>query len=268
MAAIDLVVTDLDGTLWDAQPSLHPRTRRALDELAERGTPLLVATGRRVHSARSALAGVGLQPPAVMLNGAIGLDLATGDRFHRQVFAREEASVILQAFLAHNLRPCVYVEHEDVSVLVDPSPSTHPDHLASFTDESRTVELCEAIESLPIQHFAVIGIDRQPAQAVHEALRDAGSTHLYDDRQFGGSSLTVGPSGLSKWSGVAAYCDMAGLDAGRVLAIGDGPNDVELLRGAAIAVVPADGHPDAIAQADHVVPPARDGGWSELLELL
>ena len=53
-----------------------------------------------------------------------------------------------------------------------------------------------------------------------------------------------------------------------MLAIGDGPNDRELLAGAAIAVAPADGHPDVVRDADHVVGSPRDGGWAEILDLM
>jgi len=83
---IELVVTDLDGTLWDEDERLHPRTAAAITELDRRGIDLLVATGRRVTSTRDPLARAGLHPPAVVLNGALGLDLATATRFHRQTF--------------------------------------------------------------------------------------------------------------------------------------------------------------------------------------
>ena len=65
-----------------------------------------------------------------------------------------------------------------------------------------------------------------------------------------------------------AYCRHAGIDPERALAIGDGPNDVELLTAAAVAVAPANGHPAARDAADHLVGPAADGGWAELVGLL
>jgi hydroxymethylpyrimidine pyrophosphatase-like HAD family hydrolase len=52
------------------------------------------------------------------------------------------------------------------------------------------------------------------------------------------------------------------------MAIGDGPNDIELLANAAVAVVPGDAHPAARLLADHVVGRAADGGWADILEIL
>ena len=53
-----------------------------------------------------------------------------------------------------------------------------------------------------------------------------------------------------------------------MLALGDGPNDVELLDGAAVRLVPQGSHPAALERADHVVGSARAGGWAEVLDHL
>ena len=82
MTAIDLVVTDLDGTLWEHPDHTPARTLEAVAEVESRGIPLLVATGRRLGSTRRPLEAIGLRPPAVMLNGSLGVQLASDERFH------------------------------------------------------------------------------------------------------------------------------------------------------------------------------------------
>jgi len=51
-----MVVTDLDGTLLDSDGRLSERNRRTLRELGAQGVLRVVATGRNLHSARSAIA--------------------------------------------------------------------------------------------------------------------------------------------------------------------------------------------------------------------
>jgi hydroxymethylpyrimidine pyrophosphatase-like HAD family hydrolase len=82
----------------------------------------------------------------------------------------------------------------------------------------------------------------------------------------GGMTLTVRPPGISKWQGVLAWCADQGLDPDRVLAVGDGQNDVELLEAARVACVVADGCDAALALADHVLDPADAGGWAAVLD--
>jgi hydroxymethylpyrimidine pyrophosphatase-like HAD family hydrolase len=67
---------------------------------------------------------------------------------------------------------------------------------------------------------------------------------------------------------VLAYCSHRGVDPTRVLALADGPNDVELLDNAAIRLVPEVAHPAAKARADHLIPAAAAGGWRHVLDHL
>lgn len=266
--AIQLVVTDLDGTLWDGTEFVHERTLKAWAEVERRGVPVLVATGRRVASTMGPLAGFDLRPAAVCLNGALGLDLADGRRFHRDSIEAAAAAAVLAAFRDQGLQPCVYVDRDDVAVYVDAAPSTHPEHLASFGTECATDDLARVCAQETVLGFSVLGLPEEHLAAVAAALDGVGVAHLSPDRGYGGHTLTVAGPTMSKWNGVVAYCAERDLDPGRVLAIGDGPNDAELLAAAAVSVVPADGHRTALELADHVVAAAVDGGWAEILDLL
>jgi hypothetical protein len=265
---IGLVVSDLDGTLWERPETIPERTLDAIAELERRGVPLLIATGRRVASTREPLAAVGLAPPAVVLNGGLGVDLESGERFHRGGFAPDDASAVLAAFLAWDVEPCVYVDHDTRPVWVGDTPSTHPEHLAGFGADVGVGPLARIVSDEYVLAFGVLGIDGEQALGVGRALETVATPHVSPDRQYGGHTVTVAPTGLSKWDGVEAYCSISGIESGTVLAIGDGPNDVELLERAAVAVVPDDAHDAARAIADHVVGRAVDGGWADVLDLL
>jgi hydroxymethylpyrimidine pyrophosphatase-like HAD family hydrolase len=265
---VSLIVTDLDGTLWEDEATIAPRTLAALAHLAAADVPVLVATGRRVRSTRRPLAAFGWAPPAVVLNGSLGLDLGSGERFHRGGFARADAAAVLSVFFAHDIHPCVYVDHDDRPVWVTSTPSTHPDHLADFGDDVGVGVLEEIIETEHVLAFGVLGIPQAVASQLGDELASLAHPHVDRDRGYGGYAVTVAPASQSKWDGVMAYCALRGLDAGAVVAIGDGPNDADLLANAAVAIVPNDAHPAARAHAHHVVGAAVDGGWADIVELL
>jgi hydroxymethylpyrimidine pyrophosphatase-like HAD family hydrolase len=203
-----------------------------------------------------------------VLNGALALDLATDERFHRQHYDTEVAARVLEAFRAAALDPCVYVEHTEIEIYVGERPSTHPGHLASFGPRAVTAHLDEIVATQPVLGFGVIGHPLGPLMTVVAGIGDHAETHLSGDSQWGGDTLTVAPPGLSKWAGVLAYCELVGLDPDRVLAIGDGPNDIELLTNATIAVVPESAFSEALALADHLVAPPDQGGWATVLDLV
>lgn len=268
MAGIELVVTDLDGTLWFGHEEIHPAVVPAWHELQRRGITVLVATGRRVGSTRTPLARLGLSPGAVTMNGALVLDLDSGVRYHQQGYTPEDAQRVLDAFRAADVVPCVYVDHPTVDVFLGPNPSTHPDHVRGLGDDAKEADLATIVSTVATLMFGIVGHDAEQLIEVSRLLAGVAETHVAGSDQYGGHSLTVTPLGLSKWVGVVEYCRHAGLDPQRVLAIGDGPNDLELLTGAAKAVVPSNACPEALLVADHVVGSARDGGWAAILDLV
>src|ERR687891_2074373 len=69
--AVQLVVTDLDGTLSDADERIHPASLRAIRELRSAGIAVLVATGRRPRMACAVLEAGDLVGPAVVVCGAL-----------------------------------------------------------------------------------------------------------------------------------------------------------------------------------------------------
>lgn len=266
---VSLVVTDLDGTLWHTDDHVHDEVLAAIATIAELGVPLLVATGRRTAATRRPLARYGLQPPAVVLNGALGLDLGTDVRFHRAPYPQHEAIAVLGAFRSVGLDPVVYVDHPRYDVYLSEHPSTHPEHVRQLGDSAGIDDLDRVVREETVLSFSMIGVPHRDGVAVHEAIGELAESHLDRSLDYAGTaSLTAAPKGQSKWDGVLAYCRSRDLDPSRVLALGDGPNDLELLDHAAVRLVPAVAHPEALARADHVIGAAADGGWAEVLDHL
>jgi hydroxymethylpyrimidine pyrophosphatase-like HAD family hydrolase len=268
--AVELVVTDLDGTLSDAGERVHPRTVRAVRALGNAGIPMLVATGRRPRTAALVLEAAGLRGPAVMLDGSIGCDLRDGRAFHRVAFSPQAASTVLDAFAAGGFQPCLHVERPGVDIVVGDRPSTDPRHLARAAPWVARDDLGRTVRSDAVLSFSVVGGDAAALGQVAFAIVAAGvgAASVTPDLLYGGSTLQVRPVGVSKWSGVLAFCGDQGLDSSRVLAVGDGANDVELLRGASIACAVAGGSPDALSHADHIIDPPASGGWAAILDLV
>lgn len=261
---IDLVVTDLDGTLWDVDERIHDKTLAALHALEERGVPLLVATGRRLRSAVTTLARSDLTPPVVALDGAVGLDVAAGRTFHRERFEPADGAGVLAAFRAHGLEPCVYVDRPDVDVVVGREPPEG--HLLHVRPHLAVDDLDRVVATEAVLTFGLAGTDPAALAAVVAAARSHADGTVMPDLMHGRAASMLRPKGVSKWAGVLAWCADQGLDPDRVLAVGDGENDVELLTGAAVSCVVKDGCDAALALADHVIDPAAAGGWSSILD--
>jgi hypothetical protein len=83
-----------------------------------------------------------------------------------------------------------------------------------------------------------------------------------------GSMVEVAALGVSKASTLAQLAVDWGVAAADVVAFGDQPNDVPMLRWAGRGYAMADGHPEALEAADHVAPACADDGVAQVIERL
>ncbi len=267
---IDLVVTDLDGTLWDGTGRMHPRTLRALGTLGSASIPVLAATGRSARSAWPVMRANGIELPAVFLDGAIGLEFGATTAFCRYAFAPTLAAEVLGILDQLGVSPCINVDTPGRDIVLGEHPLTHPEYLRRLEPWVREEDPWTAVRSLCVLSFSLLGPDESTTRdlAAEVTARAPVAAAFSPDRTYGGVHLSFRPLGVNKWTGVEAYCAVKGLDAGRVLAIGDADNDVELLDGASLALAVADATAAVLQRADRVLATASEGGWAEIIDLL
>src|ERR1700736_3873810 len=72
-----LIACDVDGTLFDGNETISPRTRDAIRAAVAAGAQFVVATGRPPRWIRPVVDALGFAPMAVCANGAVVYDPAT-----------------------------------------------------------------------------------------------------------------------------------------------------------------------------------------------
>lgn len=270
---IRLVVTDLDGTFWGSDLVVPATHRDAVDELAGRGVEVIVATSRRRRVTAEHLSRCGMTPAAVVLDGAMGVDLHDGHRFHDAAFEVGVAEIVLGLFRRQDLEPCIYVDDTDdaedaVDVVLAAKPSTSRVHIERLGSIARVGDLDAVVAAPGVYGFSVTGRDITELDPLASDLATLGAEyHLLFEQQYGGWSLFVAPPSVTKWSGVLAHCERRGIVPDEVLAVGDGDNDVDMLTRAAVGVAVRGGSDAALAAADCLIDGPDVGGWSEVAEL-
>ena len=272
-----LVVTDLDGTFWDLDMRLHPETRRAVEELNRRAIPLLIATGRRLATARAGLVDADLWRPTLVLNGALGVDFAQvadgadhpdeAPVFHRASFPTDAAHAVIDAFDEFGHNPCSY--GSDGRVHIGPDATTGPRHRADQMAEIGTCDPRDLADAGDALGFSVIGVALDGLDDLCVQLRQLGLlVDTFEDPMYGGWSIMAQPPGISKQAGIEAFIAHSGLETPKVVAIGDGGNDLQMLEAADLAVGVEGGAPEILDVADHHIAPPNQGGWAKVIDLL
>jgi hypothetical protein len=269
---IRLIVSDLDGTLLDPSGAVSERTRRAVASAHALGVPTILATSRRL---------IGALPVARALSGVEGLILydgaqvrayPSGDVLLACQLAPEIAQWAAETLAASGLQPIA--QHSDATgerLIVGPRPGRGrwaDTYLASMAAQVERVSLAEVGAGRPgplrLVAFGPPGRLRAAARVLASgpasgerisgpASPGAGfATQILPLGSYGTAELTIFVPSASKGAAVTHLAELREIPLARVLALGDGVNDISMLRAAGLAVA-METAPRVVRRAAHVV---------------
>lgn len=253
-----LVALDVDGTLLDpATQTVSDVVRSAVRRAVDAGAQVVVATGRSVLGTAPILDELGLTSGvALCSNGAVVADAATREVLSVQTF--DPAPVVAE--LTTRLPGASFaVEQIGTGSLVTSKFREHqlhgPQQLASLDE----------LAAEPVPRLIASWDEHDPAEvlAVLDGAALPGCTFTIDHYE---PWVTVTPEGVSKGSALEKLRAELGVPSSDTLAVGDGDNDVEMLRWAAHGVAMGQG-PEVVREAaDEVAPPVSADGAALVLD--
>ena len=261
-----LVALDIDGTLFANEPStglveetISPAVVDAVRRAYAAGAHVVMATGRSTFGITHVWDQLGLP-----LNGAKVLSVASNGSVtfrYPPVEVRStvtfDASDIVRMLMAEVPNAAVAVEVVGVGYRLN----------RPFPDGEITGEMVlQSVEELVAEPVTRV-IIRDPHSSEEEFVELAEKLGLSGTNYFIGWTawLDIAPEGISKASALADVAGELGVDQADVLAIGDGRNDIEMLRWAGRGVAMGQAPLEVQEAADDVTETvANDGVAREL----
>lgn len=266
---VNLVVTDLDGTLWGADFVISEDTKLAVKELKSRGIAVVAATARGAHTSKLHLSENDLELDLICYNGALG-KTSDGATLFEMPFDRTVAAEVLRVFLDEGVVPAVALDQGGFVTVTGPDSSCTQEFLDYASWYMKTVDLEQLVSEFDCLQMFVNGFEHDALARIHSQLSESDvRLHLMKEEVYGPAglfTLLVAPSVVSKWKGIEEYCSAVGLDAARVAVVGDGLNDLEMFERAHVSFAVAHAQPAVIDSADVVLDPFK--GWSSLVDYL
>jgi Cof subfamily protein (haloacid dehalogenase superfamily) len=255
-----LAAIDLDGTLLRPDGSLSKRSRAALERARASGIRTVLVTARGPRSVRVLAADLGLDGSAICSNGAITLDLSSGEVVRTQPLGTEIAARLVRELRSR--LPGILFAAETEEIVLEPGFAAWEWEPPTGTRYADGLELvAEPVAKLIVRH------DTHALEAIAEAARELAG----DDAAVtipGPWTVEISAAGVSKAAALAELCAELGVEAAEVVAFGDYPNDLPMLEWAGHAVAVANAHPDVLAAADEVTASNADDGVALVLERL
>jgi Cof subfamily protein (haloacid dehalogenase superfamily) len=255
-----LAAIDLDGTLLRPDGSLSDRSRAALTRARATGIRIVLVTARGPRSVRVLAAELGLDGAAICSNGAITLDLASGEVVRTQPLGAEIAARLVRELRSR--LPGILFAAESEEIMLEPGFAAWEWEPPPGTRYADGLELvAEPVAKLIVRH------DAHALEAIAEAARELAG----EDAAVtipGPWTVEISAAGVSKAAALAELCAELGIAADEVVAFGDYPNDLPVLEWAGHAVAVANAHPDVLAAADEITASNADDGVALVLERL
>lgn len=267
----ELFVTDLDGTLLRSDLSISSFTRETLNALIAQGLNFTFATSRSPEKALALLQGIDLSLPGICLNGAICIDVRTGEVLASTHLPAQFAASVMQTAAAAGCTPFVLGRQagRDVLLYSDPHNDAQRRFLAQRRDDPR-LRRAESVSPLPLT-LCITLVDRYDALArLHEHLsREAGDQvefklmrDIYSDSD---GSLEVLARGVDKVARLRELCERMRVSPGDLTVFGDHVNDLGMFAFAGISVAVDNAQPEVKAQATQTTQSNEQDGVARYL---
>lgn len=226
---IRLAAIDIDGTLLDSRHQLRAHVRHSLDRLATSGVKIVLATARGPQALGLIVRRLSFSPLLICFSGGWIGELEARSLLPANVLLDKRLTpsagrVIVTAALAHKIEPNIYTPTEW--------------RVRALTPEIRAE--CGIVESSPIVTPNLLGDNEKPSKIMLIAS-DEEQTKLLriiadlikplSNTTFSKSNyLEIIPIGVNKAKALANVAQTLAVELSQVAAIGDGLNDLEMLK--------------------------------------
>ncbi|GAB3947156.1 Cof-type HAD-IIB family hydrolase [Corynebacterium tapiri] len=257
-----LIASDVDGTLINSAERVIPRLAQSIERAVDEGCEVALATGRPFRWIQMVLDQLPVQPVCVTSNGAVLYDSADDTVL--------EAHQLQPAAMAHAFEVAndLFTDRGGVSLACERLDGFYvaPDYFHTWEEQGFEVLGAAEVVAEPAVKMILRNVD-MTAPEMYEALApliDADSLHLTYSINAG--LLELAAPGVTKALGVQALCRLHGVDISQVVAFGDMPNDIEMLRAARLGVAMGNADPRVTENADYVTATNDEGGVADVLE--
>lgn len=257
-----MLALDLDGTTLRSSQELSMAVIRAVIAATEKGVKVVLASARPPRSVREIYQHFALDTPQVNYNGAVIWDQVRRRALHHLPMEPKLARKIIKAARRTDRNVVVsleildkwYTDHVDETLPTQTSRLFSPDFVGPL----------KAFWHVPVTKLM---LHAPPArmQVIHAAMKrkfEGKVAMTVSDEHL----LQIASLGVDKAPALKRIADSFGIAPRNIMAIGDAPNDLGMLRWVGFAVCPENAWPEVKREVDVIVSRNDDDGVTEAID--
>lgn len=262
-----LIALDLDGTLKSTDKRILPKTKAKLQELANQGVVIVLASGRPTAGLYDEADELGLDKLGGYLlsfNGAKVVDYQTKEVIYQKIFDAKTAHEVYDRAKAYDLAVMTYTDElivtedqDDEYVIIESDINHMPiKHVDSFKE----------VVDFSVNKVLLTGKPEYAGAIVDEFKAPYGDTlSIYRSAPF---FIEVMAQGIDKAASLQVLIDKLGIKQEEVISFGDGYNDLSMIEFAGMGVAMDNAVDEVKQRANYITLSNDEEGIYECLKIL
>ncbi|WP_422443594.1 Cof-type HAD-IIB family hydrolase [Thermoanaerobacterium sp. DL9XJH110] len=230
-----MLVTDIDGTLLDREGKVPEDTKKILAILRERGFLTTIATGRMLKRAEPIAWEIKINAPLICYNGALIIDIYTRHRILERPIPPDKIAGLLRELKTWGFEAVIY---EDEALRVERLDERTEWYINECEGIAYNItgDLIKYVEQKNLSSYKVFAIGDLSGQSPVPDELILKLREDYDVSLAESSHMEINMKGVNKGSAVRFLTEALKLSRDEVIAIGDGYNDVSMLKYAGLGI--------------------------------
>ena len=263
LSSLQLVATDLDGTLLRSDKTISERTVTLLQRLRSVGVVILLVSARPPRVLLQIARAFHFGGLAICCNGAIIYDLDRDSFLQERLLSPQQVEHLV-TLLSDSLPDLSFAAESGESVVCEaaffPFCTQNDSPPPQIVDISA---ICQAPQIKILVHHSTL-----PVEDLYKCVVPLLDSSIYSVTYSGSDFLEITRGGVHKGEVLAAFCSELDVAAHSVVAFGDMPNDLPMLQWAGLGVAVANAHPLVLQAADVITLSNEEDGVAHMLERL
>lgn len=266
---IRMIGLDLDGTLLTRDKRLTKENETALREAARRGIVVVPVTGRPYSGIPQEIADLSFIDYAITSNGAVITDCA-GNKIIREccmtvqtasmVMGRAEGESIIREYFTRGYGYHDPATRELLRERFGQTPVIHYLKRSRILVEDISASLLG--EKDGIENISIMCRSLADREKIRERLEELSGIRIIVPWE---TDLEITSDQAEKGEALLALGAMLGLTREEIMAVGDGSNDLGLMKAAGLSVAMGNSDPEVLKAADHVTEDNEHDGVAQAI---
>ena len=267
----DYCTMDFDGTILNSAHRISEHTAQMLKRAEEAGVSLCVNTGRSFNDAMHLIQNCNCFDYIITSNGCDLRDLKKNVTIDCKTLSQETVEQVIALLKQYRVYFECFIQGQAVTEknlieILKADADVYADYLQGGGDCVQSVDNFKDYipqETLAVSKLYVMAGSPQQAAEIRSALQ---SVQGLSCTSSGAQNIEVIPPFVDKADAVEEMARYVGISLSEVISIGDGENDMEMIRRCGCGIAMENGLQELQACADYICPSVSNEGAADAIE--